>query len=113
MDKLLRKLEQEYIGKYDCQLRHFLQEYSIEEIVNHIMEWLKIEWTENDNLNYAEITTIARDFYIGSNLTEKEKDDYYNELKEQGFFTALDKNLYSDEFGKCSWMSCPPTPLPF
>lgn len=103
MDKLLLKLEQEYIGKYDCQLRHILQEYSIAEIVNHIMEWLKIEWTENDNLNYAEITTIARDFYIGSNLTEQEKDEYYKELKKQGFFIALDTNLYSGDFAKCIW----------
>lgn len=103
MDKLLRKLEQEYIGKYDWQLRYILQEYSIEDIVNHIMEWLKIEWTENDNIDYADITTIARDFYIGSNLTEKEKDEYYKELKKQGFFIALDTNLYSGDFSKCSW----------
>jgi hypothetical protein len=103
MDKLLQKLEQEYIGQYDCELRYILQEYSIIQIVNHIMEWLKIEWTENDNLNYAEITTIARDFYIGSNLTEQEKDDYYNELKVQGFFISLENNLYAEEFGKCSW----------
>ena len=65
MDKLLLKLEQEYIGKYDCQLRHILQEYSIEEIVNHIMKWLTIEWLETDNLNYAEITTIAMNDPLG------------------------------------------------
>jgi len=103
MDKLLEKLEREYIGKYDCQLRHFLEEYSISEIVNHIMQWLTIEWTEKDNLNYADITTIARDFYIGSNLTDQEKEKYYLELKEQGFFKALDTNLYSEDFAKCSW----------
>ncbi|MGB3199007.1 MAG: hypothetical protein WBB17_14885 [Saprospiraceae bacterium] len=103
MDKLLKKLEQEYIGKYDCQLRHILQEYSIAEIVTHIMNWLKIEWKENDNLNYAEITTIARDFYIGSNLTKNEKEEYYKELKEQGFFLSLDRNLYSNDFSNCSW----------
>lgn len=103
MDNLLEKLEQEYIGKYDSQLRHILEEYSITEIVNHIMQWLTIEWTETDNLNYAEITTIARDFYIGSNLTEQEKDEYYVELKQQGFFKALDKNLYSIDIAKCSW----------
>jgi hypothetical protein len=76
MDNLLEKLERKYIGKYDCQLRHILEEYSIVEIVYHIMQWLKIEWTEADNLNYYDITTIARDFYIGSNLTEQEKDEY-------------------------------------
>jgi hypothetical protein len=103
MDKLLEKLEREYTVKYDCQLRYILQEYSIVEIVNHIMQWLKIEWAEADNLNYADITTIARDFYIGSNLTEQEKDEYYCELEKQGFFITLDKNLYSEDFGKCSW----------
>jgi hypothetical protein len=103
MDKLLQKLEKEYIVKYDCQLRHILQEYSIVEIVGHIIEWLKIEWKENDNLTYADITTFARDFYIGSDLSEQEKDEYYNELKQQGFFNSLSKNLFSDDFGKCSW----------
>ncbi|HTO15454.1 MAG TPA: hypothetical protein VLZ83_06770 [Edaphocola sp.] len=103
MDKLLDKLEREYIGKYDCQLRHILQEYSISEIANHIIQWLSIEWKESDNWNYAEITTIARDFYIGSNLTEQEKDAYYRELKQQGFFNVLSTNLYSEDFAKCSW----------
>jgi hypothetical protein len=28
---------------------------------------------------------------------------YYCELKKQGFFITLDKNLYSEDFGKCSW----------
>lgn len=103
MDELLVKLEKEYIGKYDCQLRHILQEYSIIEIVNRIINWLTTEWTDENNLNYAEITTIARDFYIGSNLTELEKKDYYKELKEQGFFKVLNSNLYSENFAKCSW----------
>lgn len=102
MDKLLLKLESEYIGIYDCQLRYILNNYSILEIVNSLKNCISVEWSISDNLNYADLLLIARDFYIGSDLTENEKEEYYEELKRQDFFTSLNENLYSNDFRICN-----------
>ena len=98
MDTLLTFLQKKYIKQLDCNLRFLLDKYSIEEIVREIMVWLKV-----DNLNYFDTTTFARDFYIGSDLTQEEKDNFYNELQRQGFFQQLNNFLYSNVFAVCSW----------
>ncbi len=98
MDTLLTFLQKKYIKELDCNLRFLLDKYSIEEIVREIIRWLSI-----DNLNYFDTTTFARDFYIGSDLTQIEKDHFYNELQRQGFFQQLNNFLYSGNYAVCSW----------
>ena len=98
MDTLLTFLQNEYIKKVDCNLRFLLDKYSVEEIVKRIIGWLG-----NDTLNYFDTTTFARDFYIGSDLNQEEKDSFYNELQRQGFFEHLNSFLYSTSFPVCSW----------
>ena len=98
MDTLLTFLQTKYIRKLDCNLRFLLDKFSIEEIVKEIIGWLKV-----DSLNYFDTTTFARDFYIGSDLTQEEKDSFYNELQRHGFFQQLNNFLYSNVFAVCSW----------
>lgn len=98
MDSLLTFLRERYIKELDCYLRFLLDEYSIEEIVKEIVGWLKI-----DSLNYFDTTTFARDFIIGSDLTEQEKKVFYDELVRQGFFEQLSNFLYSENLSVCSW----------
>lgn len=96
MDDLLFFLQNEYT--FDCKLKFWVDKYSIENIVREIVEWLKI-----DNLNYFDTTTFARDFYIGSDLSQENKHIFYKELKRQGFFKELNTFLYSNNFSVCSW----------
>ena len=98
MDTLLTFLQKKYIRQLDCNLRFLLDQYSIEELVKDIVGWLK-----TDSLNYFDTTTFARDFIIGSNLTEQEKRVFYDELVRQGFFKQLEVFLYSKDFSVCSW----------
>ncbi len=98
MESLLTFLQKKYIQRLDCKLHFLLDKYSAEEIVKEIMVWL-----ETDNLNYFDTTTFARDFYIGSDLKQEEKDSFYSELQRQGFFQQLNNFLYSKVFAVCSW----------
>lgn len=98
MDSLLDFLQKQYIKKFDCELKFLLDKYSIAEIVSSIIEWL-----ETGKSNYYDITTFARDFYIGSDLTENERENFYVELKRQGFFQHLNNRLCSNSFSTCSW----------
>lgn len=98
METLLTFLQKKYINQLDCNLRFLLKKYSIEEIVKEIVGWLKI-----DKLDYFDITTFARDFYIGSDLTQEEKEHFHDELKRQGFFQQLNDFLYHDDYAVCSW----------
>lgn len=98
MDTLLTFLQKEYFRTVDCNLRFLLDKYSIEEIVKEIIGWLNVE-----KLNYFDTTTFARDFYIGSDWTQAEKDNFYNELQRQEFFPQLNDFLYSNSFAVCSW----------
>lgn len=98
MNRLLTFLQTQYIRKLDCNLQFLLSSYSVEDIVAHITSWL-----ETNKATYFDTTTFARDFYIGSDMTEEEKEHFYNELKKQGFFRKLNEFLYSDNFSISSW----------
>ena len=104
MDSTLSKNElrnfviEEYRNILDCKLRFLLEKFSMKMIVEEVMKLLK----END-LSFIDITTFARDFYIGSDLTNHEKDIYITELKRQGFFHQLNTFLHSDNCNICSW----------
>ena len=89
---------EEYRNMPDCKLRFLLEKFSIQTIVEEMIMWLK----END-LNFIDITTFARDFYIGSDLANHEKYSHITELKQQGFFQLLNTFLYSDDCTSCSW----------
>ncbi|MCL2580409.1 MAG: hypothetical protein FWE32_10340 [Oscillospiraceae bacterium] len=84
--------------KLDCKLRFLLEKFSIEAIVDEVIRLLR----ESD-LNFIDITAFARDFYIGSDLTNQEKHKYITEMKQQAFFQLLDTFLYSDNYSICSW----------
>jgi hypothetical protein len=73
MDTLLNFLQRQYLKKLDCKLKFLLADYS------NLRNRKKItEWCKNCRLDYyLGITRIARDFYIGSDLTEEEKINYY------------------------------------
>lgn len=88
MNNLLDFIKSEY--EYDCNLKFLIEKYSLIEIVAEIIELIKFE-----NSDLIEIMTFARDFYIGSDLSKDEKENYYSELKKQNFFEELNKHLYS------------------
>lgn len=88
MNNLLEFIKLEY--NFDCNLKFLIEKYSLAQIVSEIVELIK---TENSDL--IDIMTVARDFYIGSDLSEEEKENYYSELNRQNFFEELNKHLYS------------------
>jgi|688.fasta_scaffold717119_1 hypothetical protein len=92
MNDLLNFITLEY--KYDCKLKFLIEKYSLVKIVSEIIELVKIE-----NSDLIEVMTFARDFYIGSDLNEEEKANYYSELNKQNFFQELNKHLYSEKIG--------------
>lgn len=98
MDALLTYLQKDYLRKLDGRLRPLLATYTIEDIAARMVSWI-----ETGAADYYDLTTFARDFYIGSDLSEEEKDRYYSELKEQGFFRQLERFLYSDSLPVASW----------
>ena len=95
---LLQYLEEDYNLRMDCKLKLLLKQYSNKEIVTEIMSWILEKKTR-----YIDILNFARDFYIGSDLTEKQAKAYYKELEWQGFFSLLNNYLYDDDAQTCSW----------
>ena len=95
---LLQFLEEDYNLRMDCKLKSLLKQYSNKEIVAEIMSWILEKKTR-----YIDILNFARDFYIGSDLTEKQAKAYYKELEWQGFFSLLNNFLYDDDAQTCSW----------
>ncbi len=95
MDNLLEYIKSEY--KLDCKLRFLLNRYSANEIVARIIELLA-----RDRPDTEEIISFARDFCIGSDLKKTEKNNFYKQLKKQGFFTVLNLFVSASNFGLCS-----------
>jgi len=105
MDDLYQRLETEYFTSFDSRLRYLLAEYSIADLVDHIIKWLK-DLDENDlkaDEKYRFTLIFARDLFIGSDLSKEEKKKYYQTLKAAGFFQSLNEFLYSNNQGFCSY----------
>ena len=98
MSNLLKFLEEEYILKMDCKLKFLLKQYSYKEIVSEIMTWIL-----EKKSTYMDVTMFARDFYIGSDLTNFQRGKFYKELEWQGFFSLINNCLYDDDAHVCSW----------
>ena len=96
--QLLHYISKEYTKRWDCKVRHLLSDFSIDDIVSSIVTWL-----DQEIMDFYDLTTFARDIYIGSDLTKKEKKDYYQALVNHGFFSRMNKFLYSSNYGICSW----------
>lgn len=93
---LLSFLKNEY--NFDCNLKFLIEEHEISEIVAEIIDWI-----QNTKHDYIEVLTFARDFYIGSDLNETNKNEFYSELQKQDFFKVLETNLYCGNFEKISY----------
>lgn len=87
---------------YDCQLQYLLKEYEIADIVREIIEWLETDIQDND-VGKIDFMTFARDFYIGSDLTDIEKAHFYAELKRQNFLKNISQYLYDENMTISNW----------
>ena len=89
-----------FINNYDfeCKLHNFFIMHGSETIVTEICKLLRT----NDPIRYNLIITFARDFYIGSDLSNEEKDTYYKTLNRSIFFSILESMLNSEFLTICS-----------
>jgi hypothetical protein len=88
MTNLRESLLHKYSGK----------EYTMQQIAKDVIDLLQI-----DESNYFDITGFAMDFFLSNFETKEEKNNFYEELKKEGFFSQLNVFLYSDNFSICSW----------
>lgn len=105
MDHLYKKLESEYFVRFDLKLRYLLAEYTIEDLVTHIIKGLQAinEHDLETDEKYRYTLIFTRDLYIGSDLSKEEKKTFYQTLKAAGFFQLLSTYLYSNNQGFCSY----------
>lgn len=96
---------QDYL--YNCQLNYLLIEHTMSDIVSCIVTLLTDEsYSEallTKNLSAIDVMIFARDFCIGSDLTDTDKNQFYFELKSHKFFDLLSKFLYDNDFNLSSW----------
>jgi hypothetical protein len=67
MSDLQRFFEDDYRQRMDCQLHAVLETHSVEAIVEELMTWFL-----KRKVPFQDAAMFARDFYIGSDLTEAE-----------------------------------------
>jgi hypothetical protein len=74
------------------------KDYTMQQVAKDVIDLLHA-----DKTNYFDITGFAMDFFLSNFDTKEEKNNFYEELKKEGFFSQLNVFLYSDNFSICSW----------
>ncbi len=53
--------------------------------------------------DYTTLVTIAKDYMLNSDLSDKQSQELYQSLKKLGFFESISHRLYAAHFHYCSW----------